>query len=173
MILIKNGQIFDGSKKPSFIGNVLIEDGKVAKVLKQNEALPELPADIETIDATGQWVTPGFIDSHTHYDFELLVNPGLDESVRHGVTTVVTGSCSISAIMAEPEDCSDIFTRVEGVPRERVLPVLNSQKKWTRPKQYVEFLEDHPLGPNVCAYLGHSDLRMAAMGIEKSVDEDA
>lgn len=172
MILIKNGQIFDGSKNPSFMGNVLIKDGKVAKIFKLGDTLPDMPADTEIIDAAGHWVTPGFIDSHTHYDFELLVNPGLAESVRHGVTTVVTGSCSISAIMAEPEDCSDIFTRVEGVPREQVLPVLSAQKKWNRPKGYIDFLNKHPLGPNVCAYLGHSDLRMAAMGIERSVAED-
>lgn len=169
-ILIKNGRIFDGSKNPSFLGSILIENGRVQKIYSERDKLPEFPSDVEIIDASGHWVTPGFIDGHTHYDFELLVNPALTESVRHGVTTVVTGSCSISAIMAEPEDCSDIFTRVEGVPREKVLPVLNEQKKWTRPKEYVEFLKHHPLGANVCAYLGHSDLRMAALGIEKSVD---
>jgi len=172
MILLKNGRVFDGSKKPSFIGSVLIDEGKVLQVLAQNEALPDATENLEIIDATDCWITPGFIDTHTHYDFELLVNPALSESVRHGVTTVVAGSCSITAIMAEAEDCSDIFTRVEGVPREQVLPILKEQKKWNRPKDYVAFLNDHPLGANICSYIGHSDIRMAAMGIENSVAED-
>lgn len=172
MILIKNGRVFDGSKKPAFIGSLLIDDGKVKQIFKENESLPELPQGTEVIDATNLWVSPGFIDSHTHYDFELLVNPALTESVRHGVTTVVTGSCSITAIMSEPEDCSDIFTRVEGVSRDKVLPILKEKKKWSRPKEYIEFLSTLPLGANVCAYLGHSDLRMAAMGIENSVRAD-
>jgi N-acyl-D-aspartate/D-glutamate deacylase len=172
MILLKNGRVFDGSKKPSFIGSVLVDEGKVLQVLAQNEALPEGTENLEVIDATNCWITPGFIDTHTHYDFELLVNPALSESVRHGVTTVVAGSCSITAIMAEAEDCSDIFTRVEGVPREQVLPILKDQKLWHRPKEYVAFLDDHPLGANVCSYIGHSDIRIAAMGIENSVEED-
>ena len=134
MILLKNGRVFDGSKKPSFIGSVLVDEGRVLQVLTQGEALPEATENLEVIDATDYWITPGFIDTHTHYDFELLVNPALSESVRHGVTTVVAGSCSITAIMAEAEDCSDIFTRVEGVQREQVLPILKEQKLWHRPK---------------------------------------
>jgi N-acyl-D-aspartate/D-glutamate deacylase len=52
---------------------------------------------------------------------------GLPESVRHGVTTVCIGSCSLSTIYATPEDCADIFTRVEALPREYVLPRSRAQ----------------------------------------------
>src|SRR5262249_2524499 len=106
----------------------------------------------------------------THYDAELLAAPALSESLRHGVTSVTVGSCSISTILADPEDCSDLFTRVESVPREQVLPLLRERKRWTSPREYVEFLAGHPLGANVTAFLGHSDLRARVMGLGRAVD---
>lgn len=81
-------------------------------------------AGAEDFDAQDQWVMPGMLDMRTHYDAELVAAPALRESVKHGVTTVADGSCSISMILSEPEDCSDRFTRVESVPREKVLPLL-------------------------------------------------
>ena len=101
---------------------------------------------------------PGFVDIHTHYDAELIAAPALTESVRHGVTTVTVGSCSISAILSDPDDCSDLFTRVEAVPRAQVLPLLRRAKTWNTPREYVDFLRSHPLGPNVTSFMGHSDL---------------
>lgn len=70
------------------------------------------------IDATGCWITPGFIDAHTHYDAELVASTGLKESARHAVTTIVVGSCSVSAVYNNPEDTSDTFTRVEAIPKK-------------------------------------------------------
>ncbi|MEO7093697.1 MAG: N-acyl-D-glutamate amidohydrolase, partial [Polyangiales bacterium] len=100
-------------------------------------------------------------------------SPSLSESVRHGVTTVTVGSYSISAILSDAEDCSDLFTRVEAVPREHVLPLLRAKKTWRETGDYVDFLSRHPLGPNVLSFLGHSDLRTRVMGLERAVDGDA
>ncbi len=139
--------------------------------------MSEAPLDAagcpRVIDARGKWVLPGFVDVHTHYDAELLAAPSLSESVRHGVTTVTVGSCSISAVLSEPEDCSDLFTRVESVPREHVLPLLREKKTWRSPREYVDFLRGHPLGPNVVSFLGHSDLRTRVMGLARAVDARA
>lgn len=165
--IIEGGRYFDGTGAPSSIRNLAIKDGRVARVA--GEAIDYAEAD-RVIDASGKWVTPGFLDTHTHYDAELLVSPSLSESVRHGVTTVLVGSCSLSMICSEYEDASDIFTRVETVPRERVLPILKEHKTWSTPKQWVEHIQQVPLGPNVISFLGHSDLRVGVMGLSRATD---
>src|SRR5688572_17830810 len=99
-MLIKNGRIFDGTQSPSRVADLLIDGDRIAAISEQ--AL-EAPAGYTVIDAAGKWVLPGFIDNHTHYDGEVLVTPTLSESVRHGVTTVVLGGCSLSFVYADVE----------------------------------------------------------------------
>ncbi|MBK1887803.1 N-acyl-D-amino-acid deacylase family protein [Marinobacter sp. DY40_1A1] len=165
--IIEGGRYFDGTGAPSSIRNLAIKDGRIAKVTA--DPIPHDQA-IRVIDAYGKWVTPGFLDTHTHYDAELLVSPSLSESVRHGVTTVLVGSCSLSMICSDYEDASDIFTRVETVPRERVLPILKEHKSWSTPKQWVDHIKQMPLGPNVVSFLGHSDMRVGVMGLSRATD---
>jgi len=165
-LVVRDGLYFDGTGAPARKANLGIRDGVVIAI---DEATLDA-AGAEVIDATGKWVTPGFIDFHTHYDAELIAAPGLTESLRHGVTTVTVGSCSISTILSEPEDCSDLFTRVEAIPRRVVLPLLQAKKTWSTAREYVDFLERQPLGPNVCAFLGHSDLRVHVLGLSRAVD---
>lgn len=168
-VVINNGRYFDGTGAPSSIKSIAVLDGKIKAL--SDEAFDPSSA-IKSIDATGQWISPGFIDSHTHYDAELLVSPSLSESVRHGVTTVLVGSCSLSMICSDDEDASDIFTRVETVPRDRVLPILKQTKTWSRPSEWIEFIGTLPMGPNVISLLGHSDLRTGVMGLERATDEN-
>ena len=166
-IAITNGLVFDGTGAPPREADVLIEGERVTRIAPRGAL--GAGAAARTIDATGQWVTPGFLDTHTHYDAEVALAPALTESVRHGVTTVVIGSCSISFVTAPPEDCADLFTRVEAVPRELVLPLLRQVKTWDDPAGYRRWIDGHPLGPNVASFLGHSDLRARAMGLSASV----
>ena len=125
----------------------------------------------DVIDAAGKWVLPGFIDVHTHYDAEVLLDPGLRESVRHGVTTVLLGNCSLSTVYADTEDAADLFSRVEAVPRKFVLGALEAKKTWSTPAEYVRVLDDLPLGPNVSSMLGHSDLRTAVLGLDRATTD--
>ncbi|MFP5385760.1 MAG: N-acyl-D-amino-acid deacylase family protein [Bacteriovoracia bacterium] len=166
--LVKNVRFFNGTKEKSIITDIRIKDGKIFEIGPSLAA----PDGDRIIDGTGKWMMPGFIDTHTHYDAEILLSPGLYESVRHGITTVVLGCCSISMVYNEPEDCADIFTRVESVPRNVVLPLLEEVKSWKTPEGYKNYLKDLPLGPNVSAFIGHSDIRIKVLGLENAVDKN-
>lgn len=169
-ILIKNGLFYSGDKdEKSSIKNLLInEEGIIEKISSD----PILETDCEVIDASGKWITPGFIDCHTHYDAEIIASPGLKESARHGITTVILGSCSVSAIYNNPEETSDCFTRVEAIPREVMLPLMEREKKWSNVKEWKQYIENKPLGINVASFVGHSDLRIKAMGMKRSVQDN-
>ena len=167
-IIIKNGLYFDGTGADSKIQSLGLKDGRVVKVGLDES---DLSQTCKVIDAEDKWVMPGFLDTHTHYDAELLVSPSLSESVRHGVTTALVGSCSLSMICSDYEDASDIFTRVETVPREKVLPILKEHKTWSTPTQWVDFIKQQALGPNLISFLGHSDLRTGVMGLSRATDK--
>src|SRR5689334_12023502 len=165
--LIRGGTVFDGSGRDGTLADVLVRDGRVAAV---GPALPA-PEGAPVIDAAGCWVTPGLVDLHTHYDAELEIAPALAESVRHGITTVLVGSCGLSMAVGTPQDLADMFCRVEGVPRTEVLPLLERIKDWQDPAGYLDHLERLPLGPNVTSLLGHSAVRAHAMGLGRSLDQ--
>ncbi|WP_410872379.1 N-acyl-D-amino-acid deacylase family protein [Nocardia sp. A7] len=166
-VIISGGTVYDGSGGPGVVRHVGIRDGVVCAL--SVEPLDSSAAG-EVIDATGQWVTPGFVDVHTHYDAEVLVSPGLTESVRHGVTTVMLGNCSLSTIYSTAVDIADLFSRVEALPRDHVLKAVDTAKTWSGPQEYIDSLERLPLGPNVALLVGHSDLRAHVMGLDRSTD---
>lgn len=165
-LLVKGGTFFDGRGTPGRACSVAIEDRVVREVSER--PLPVGP-ETQVLDATGCWVMPGFVDLHTHYDAEVELLPGLTESLRHGVTTVALGSCSLSLAVGTPVNLADMFCRVEAIPRKIVLPLLEAKKSWDGPASYFEHLDRLPLGPNVVSFLGHSTIRMEAMGIERSL----
>ncbi|WP_019202796.1 amidohydrolase family protein [Tsukamurella sp. 1534] len=170
-IVIRNGLWFDGdggAPRPATIG---IRDGEVAEIATGGGDL-ETAGCPDVIDAAGKWVLPGLLDIHTHYDAEVLLNPGLGESVRHGVTTVVLGCCSMSSVYASDEDVADLFSRVEAVPRQHVLEALDTVRTWSGPEEYVEAIGALPLGPNVAAFVGHSDLRATVLGLGRATEPD-
>ncbi|MFZ0833718.1 MAG: amidohydrolase family protein [Mycobacterium sp.] len=167
--IIRNGRWFDGDGGPSAIRTIGIRDGRIAAITP--DSLDETGCE-QVIDAAGKWVLPGMIDVHTHYDVEVLDGPALPESLRHGVTTVLLGSCSLSTIHVDGEDAGDLFGRVEAIPREHVISAVDAHKTWTDCGEYVAALESLPLGPNVAAFIGHSDIRTATMGLDRATRMD-
>jgi len=168
-MIIRGGRWFDGTGAPSAVRTLGIRDGHVAAITDGD--LDETGC-ANVIDAAGKWVLPGMLDIHTHYDIEVLGGPALTESLRHGVTTVMLGSCSLSTVYVDAEDAGDIFGRVEAIPREHVISAVNTHKTWSNGEEYIAALEARPLGPNVAAFLGHSDMRAAVMGLDRATRDD-
>jgi N-acyl-D-aspartate/D-glutamate deacylase len=167
--VIRNGRWFDGTGAPSAIRNIGIRDGHVTAI--SGQPLDETGCG-QVIDAKGKWVLPGLVDIHTHYDVEVLGGPSLSESVRHGVTTVLVGSCSISTVHVDGQDAGDLFARVEAIPREHVISAVDQHKTWSSCEEYIAALEARPLGPNVAAFIGHSDMRAATMGLDRATRKE-
>lgn len=167
--IIRNGRWFDGTGAPSAVRTIGIAGGRVTAVTPHPLDEAGCP---QVIDATGKWVIPGMVDIHTHYDVEVLDGPGLPESVRHGVTTVLVGSCSLSAVHVSGEQAGDLFGRVEAIPREHVIAAVDGSKTWNTAEEYIDALQSRPLGPNVASFIGHSDMRTATMGLDRATRKE-
>jgi N-acyl-D-aspartate/D-glutamate deacylase len=87
-MLIRGGEVHDGSGRAPVIADVLIEGDRIAAI-----GAPEIPADTPCIDAAGLVVAPGFIDVHSHSDYTLLVDPRAASSIHQGVTLEIVGNC--------------------------------------------------------------------------------
>jgi len=164
--IIAGGLYFDGRGSPARAKDLRLRDGRVAAIEDHIAPGP----DDEVIDAEGRWVMPGFVDIHTHYDAEVELNPSLHESLRHGVTTVFMGSCSLSAAVGDPVDIADMFTRVEAIPYAHLKPLMVEGKTWDCHADYAAHLDQLPLGPNVASFVGYSAVRSAVLGLDRALD---
>ncbi|MFI9409912.1 amidohydrolase family protein [Nocardia gamkensis] len=167
--IIANGRWFDGTGAPSAIRHLGIHDGRITTISAEPIDDPACP---NVVDATGKWVIPGMLDIHTHYDVEVLQHPALTESLRHGITTVLLGSCSLSTVHVDASDAGDLFARVEAIPRKHVVAAVDEHKTWRSAHEYAAALDRLPLGPNVAAFIGHSDIRAAELGLERATRKD-
>jgi len=168
-MLIKDGMVFDGSGDFPVQKDIALKDGVIAA---HGETLNSANAE-QVIEVQGQWVMPGLVDVHTHYDLEVEITPGLPESVRHGTTTVVMSNCSLGlAFGAQRKDLDDpivsCFARVENIPKH-VLKKVADKVYWDSSESYLKHLNTLKLGPNVVPMIPHSMLRIEVMGLKDSV----
>ena len=157
-LLIKGGLLVDGAGSPPRKADLGVSGGRIA-------ALGDLggPAD-RVIDATGMVVAPGFIDHHTHYDGQVTFDPLCTFSCYNGVTTVVSGNCSLTLAPVRPGDeeaLAGMLAKVEAIPYDVLINGV--PWGWSSFGDYLESL-DNRLGINFGAMLGHSAARRYVMG---------
>lgn len=170
-LVIRGGTLVDGSGAPRFTADVGIKDGMIAEIGRITSAASH------TIDADGLIVSPGFIDGHTHMDAQVAWDPLGSCSCWHGVTSVVMSNCGFALAPCKPED-RDLYARclsaVEDIPTEAMAAGIDWT--WETFPEYLATVERLPKAINYGMYIGHSALRMYAMGkrafTEKATEDE-
>jgi N-acyl-D-aspartate/D-glutamate deacylase len=152
--------VVDGTGAPERAADVRVRDGRITEVGDR------LRSDREReLDASGALVTPGFIDTHTHFDPTLFWDPFCDPMPLHGVTTVLVGNCSLSLAPLRDDQraaLTEVFCYIEDLPThafETAIPW-----SWETYDDYLDALQGDGLGLNVATLVGHSVLRMYTVG---------
>jgi len=150
-LLISGGTLIDGTGTPAYPADIALKDGRIAAI---NPAV--IPAGVPTLDARGAFVSPGFIDIHSHSDFTLLVDPRAVSSITQGVTLEVVGNCGHGcAPIADPELARmNIYGYRPDAP-------LN----WRTMGQYLDRLEAARPAVNLLSLVPNGNLRLAVAGL--------
>jgi N-acyl-D-amino-acid deacylase len=164
-ILIRNGTVVDGTGAPRFAADVRVTGGIISEVGANLAAHGE-----REFDATGCIVSPGFIESHTHYDGTMWWQPDLDPLPGYGATTMILGNCGFSPAplhkyMPAQREMIGIFSFFEDIPEGPFMQ--NLPWDWNLWSEYRASSERNLRVPlNYAAYVGHIAIRLAAMGVE-------
>lgn len=166
-LVIRGGNIVDGTGRPAFDGDIAISGGRIAEVGGRAG-----PARRE-LDADGLLVTPGFVDVHTHYDGQVTWDPHLTPSGWHGVTTVVMGNCGVGFAPAAPDRHEWLIGLMEGV--EDIPGTALSEGirwEWETFPEYLDALEGMARAVDVGTQVPHGAVRAYAMGERGARNED-
>ena len=157
-IVLAGGKVVDGSGNPWFKADVGIEDGKVVALGDLSGAEAE-----RTIDVEGLFVSPGFIDSHSHSDWTILKNHDAWSSLQQGVTTEFVGNCGMSQFPVSDKNRKKLHLRMAGhfgVDLDEV------SIDWDDLSGFQQRVEARGAGVNLACFVGHNTVRAAVMGVE-------
>lgn len=166
-LLIKGATVIDGTGAEPFVADVGVRDGRIVAVGQITEAARE------TVDAHGLWLTPGFVDIHTHYDGQVTWDANFTPSIYHGVTTLVMGNCGVGFAPVRPGHQDDLIKLMEGV-EDIPGAALHEGIRWDWESfpQYMDALDKTPRSLDYLVQVPHDPLRMYVMG-ERAVAKQA
>jgi N-acyl-D-amino-acid deacylase len=148
-LIIRNGQIIDGTGSPWYSGDIAIAGGRVAAI----GHLAEVQAK-RSIDAHGLVVAPGFIDMLGQSEFTILVNPHMPSKIFQGITTEITGEGNSIAPL------NDRIAKADSATYDH----FQIKPDWTNFRQYFARLERQGIGINLASYVGATTVRRMVIG---------
>ncbi len=164
-LVIRGGLVVDGTGAEPVSADVAIDGDRVTAVgVVDGTGTREL-------DAQGRYVTPGFVDIHTHLDAQIAWDPIGSSSCWHGVTSVVLGNCGVTFAPCKPDDrgfLAEMMESVEDIPAHAIMSGLPWD--WETYGEYLDSIDRMPKGVNTGGMVGHCAVRIHAMG-ERSMDE--
>lgn len=170
-LVVRNGTVVDGSGGPRFRADVGVQGGRITAIGRIRER------GAEEIDAEGKFVTPGFVEIHTHMDAQVFWDSLGTCSAWHGVTSAVLGNCGFTLAPCAAADKDLVMRsleRAEDIARDAMLAGIDW--RWETYPEYLDAVDAVPKGINYAGYLGHSALRTYVMGArafeEEATDED-
>ncbi|MBQ8074382.1 MAG: amidohydrolase family protein [Oscillospiraceae bacterium] len=155
--LLKHAKIYDGTGSDAFLGDILIEEDRIAAV----GSLSDVEADAVT-DLAGKSVSSGFIDGHSHNDWFAIKTdplPYFEPFIRQGITSFVSGNCGISTIGFEP-GCQYTDSIGGGL-----FTYQNTTGRYGTPDAFFS-ATDGNMPCNLAVLVGHCSARAAVGGIE-------
>jgi N-acyl-D-amino-acid deacylase len=165
-MLIKGGTVIDGSGAPALRADVRVSGGIISRIAPD---LAPQPGE-RVVDAAGCHVTPGFIESHTHFDGTMWWQPDMDPLPGYGVTTAIMGNCGFSAAPVHRDaavrgEMVSIFSFFEDIPEK---PFVNELPwDWQSWPEYQRSMSSRvKTAANYAAFVGHIAIRLAAMGMD-------
>ena len=158
-LLIKGGTVVDGTGGEPYMADVGVHEGRIVEVGRITRSARD------TVDATGLWVTPGFVDIHTHYDGQVTWDENFTPSIYHGVTTLMMGNCGVGFAPVRPGHEDDLVKLMEGV-EDIPGAALHEGIRWGWESfpQYMDALAATPRSLDYLVQVPHDPLRMFVMG---------
>jgi len=154
-IVIENGRLITGTGNPWFFGDVALVGDKIARIGRLGGA----PAG-RRIDAAGCYVSPGFIDGHSHSDLFIFVDPKAEPKVMQGVTTENVGMDGMSVAPIEAKDIADWRQHISGLAGD---PPIDW--KWRSFAGYLDAIDELRTSDNISSYVGLGTIRFKLMGM--------
>jgi N-acyl-D-aspartate/D-glutamate deacylase len=160
-LLIKGATVLDGTGEAAYTADVGVKDGLIADIDRSGRSTSMTQ---QVVQADGAWLTPGFVDIHTHYDGQATWDDAFTPSIWHGTTTLVMGNCGVGFAPVRKGQENQLIKLMQGVEDIPGSALSEGMRwGWESFEQYMDALAATPKSLDYLVQVPHDPLRMYVM----------